>query len=67
VRKGRAAQVKELARGNAFANYNARGELLGVELLGPCEISVLDRIARKEPNTVRNFFRQSVPRQMALV
>ncbi len=65
VRKGKAAQVKELAGGNAFANYNARGQLLGVELLAPCDIAVLDRIARKESNKVRNFFRQSVPRHMA--
>ena len=66
IRVGKAAQVKELAGGDAFANYNTKGELLGIELLAPCQITVLDKIARAEPDKVRNFVRQSVPRQMAL-
>ncbi len=65
VREGRAAKVKEFAEGNAFANYSATGELLGIEILGPCEISVLDRIAPREPK-VRNFVRKSLPPALAV-
>jgi hypothetical protein len=68
VRKGTASNVVEMANGAAFVNYNKRGQLLGVELLAPCSISVLDRIAQNEPlsrrSYVRKFFRRSVPREM---
>jgi uncharacterized protein YuzE len=66
IRRGKAAVVKERAAGSVFVNYDKYGEILGVELLAPCEITVLDRITRREPRQVRNFFRQSVPRQMAI-
>ncbi len=65
IRKGRASKVKEFADGNAFANYSVTGELLGIELLGPCEVSVLDRIAPQEPK-VRDFVRRSIPRELAI-
>ncbi|MCC6494473.1 MAG: hypothetical protein IT424_15795 [Pirellulales bacterium] len=63
VRKGKAADVKEFANGAAFGNYSRNGELLGVELLGPCKLSVLDRIT--PDRTERNFIRQSIPKKMA--
>ncbi len=66
VRKGKVAEVLELANGNAFANYDRNGRLLGLELLGPCEINVLDRIARNEPKEVKDFFRKNIPSQLAL-
>lgn len=66
IRKGQAFKVKEFADGRAFANYDVKGKLLGVELLGPCEITVLDQIARKEPRA-KSFIRKSIPREMALV
>ena len=65
IRKGRAARVREFAEGNAFANYSATGELLGIEILGPCDITVVDKIAPREPK-VRNFIRKSMPPAMAL-
>ncbi|MGH7135903.1 MAG: hypothetical protein ACREHD_09195 [Pirellulales bacterium] len=49
---------------DAFANYNRKGELLGIELLGPCRLSVLDRVAKSKP--VRDFVRRVTPREMAL-
>ena len=66
IRKGRAAQVREFAEGNAFVNCDSQGRLLGIELLGPCQVTVLDQLARKESPTVKNFLRKSIPREMAL-
>jgi uncharacterized protein YuzE len=66
IRQGRAARVRELAEGNAFANYDSQGRLIGIELLGPCEVTVLDRIARREPQPVKNFLRKTIPREMAI-
>ena len=66
VREGKAAKVRELAEGKAFANYGATGKLLGVELLAPCEVTVIDRIVRREPKTVKEFLHKSAPREMLL-
>src|SRR5262249_39385446 len=66
IRPGKSAHVREFADGNAFADYDHDGRLLGIELLGPCQIAVLDRIARKEPAQVKKFVRQSMPRGLAL-
>ena len=69
IRKGHAARVLELANGAAFANYDRKGRLLGIEMLAPCEIQVLDQIARKEPaefkNRIKKFLRESMPKKMA--
>jgi uncharacterized protein YuzE len=68
VRKGIASEVLERANGAAFVNYDKSGNLLGIELLEPCSLSVLNSIANKEPaaarSHVRRFFRNSAPRQM---
>jgi hypothetical protein len=60
IRKGgRVSEVREFADGAAFANYNRKGELLGVELIAPCNIEVLDQIAI-EPDVVK-FMRRAAP------
>ncbi len=68
IRKGKASTVREFAGGRAFANYSRDGLLLGIELLAPCTIRVLDNIASKEPKAVREktrrFLRSHVPREM---
>jgi hypothetical protein len=66
IRKGHAARVRELVSGKAFANYSARGRLLGIELLAPCKVKVLETIANKEPTEVKVFLRTSIPRAMAV-
>ncbi len=63
LRRGRAATVKEFAKGAVFANYDRRGELLGIEMLAPCKASVLDRIGLQSP--AKRFIKKSMPRQMA--
>ena len=65
IRKGAVAETREFADGKAFADYGHKGQLLGIELLGPCEFSILDKIARKEPKAKR-FLRRSIPREMAV-
>jgi hypothetical protein len=64
IRKGKAAEVREFAEGAAFANYAKNGELLGIELLGPCRLAVLDKIAKE--SHVKRFIRKGIPRQMEL-
>ncbi len=64
IRPGKAEATKEFAKGSAFADYDAKGCLLGLELLGPCKIAVVDRISRGEPKPVKSFFRNSIPAQM---
>jgi uncharacterized protein YuzE len=64
VRKGKSAETKEFDRGKVFADYNSRGELLGIEMLAPSTIKVLDRVTSDEPQS-REFVRQKVPREMA--
>jgi uncharacterized protein YuzE len=64
-RKGKSAETREFDNGRVFADYDKRGRLLGIELLGPTQIAVLDQITMKEPETQR-FVHRSVPRQMAL-
>jgi uncharacterized protein YuzE len=66
IRKGKAAQTRELVDGNAFVDYSASGQLLGIELLAPCNVTVLDRIARQEPKVVKTFLRSTIPQEMAL-
>jgi len=68
LRQGRSATVREFSGGAAFADFNKKGELLGVELLEPCQISVLNKITEDEPlaerTKARNFMRSAVPRAM---
>jgi hypothetical protein len=67
VRKGEVAETKEVAEGIAYADYDSQGLLLGIELLGPCMVEVLDNISRREPEAVRQFLRTSAPRGLVPV
>jgi uncharacterized protein YuzE len=62
IRKGKSQRVKEYANGTAFADYSRNGDLLGIELLAPCEVKVLTRIATDEP--AKRFIKNSTPRGM---
>jgi len=64
VRTGEAAETREFAGGSAFADYDSKGRLLGVEILAPCEVTVLDKISKEEPKPVKTFLRGSMPVQM---
>jgi uncharacterized protein YuzE len=62
VRKGKTKVTKEYANGDAFADYDRRGNLLGIELLAPCRASVLDKIAQQ--TSTKRFVRGAVPQGM---
>lgn len=66
IRRGHAAETREYAEGRALADYDRKGNLLGIELLGPCEVAILDKISRSQPAPIKKFLRGSIPHQMAL-
>jgi len=62
IRKGKTKTTREYADGGVFADYDKRGDLLGIEMLAPCRASILDRITRGAPE--RRFVRDAIPRGM---
>jgi uncharacterized protein YuzE len=62
IRQGRVDETREVSEGRAFADYDASGTLLGIELIGPCEVEILENIASQETEAVRRFLRSSPPR-----
>ena len=62
IKKGQSVTTRELAGGAAFADYDRKGRLLGIEMIGPCRVSALTRIATEEPE--KKFLRESIPRGM---
>jgi hypothetical protein len=68
VRRGRVHETREFADGLAFADYDKSGYLLGIELLGPCRVQIVDQLAAHEPAAVRTktkqFMRNVGPRPM---
>ncbi len=63
VRKGKVATTKEYADGAVFADYDKHGELLGLEMLSPCKVTVLDKLNMPQP--ALKFVKGSMPRRMA--
>ena len=63
TRKGKAVETREIKEGVAFADYGKKGELLGVEMLSPCELSVLDNIAKGDER-VKQYIRSATPPAM---
>jgi hypothetical protein len=66
IRKGKVARTREFAEGIVFADYNAKGQLLGIEQLGPCDNRVFEKIARRDKQ-VQGFLKRAVPQEMASV
>jgi hypothetical protein len=66
VRKGEVADTREVSEGRAVADYDAQGWLLGIELLAPCRVSVLDNISKDEPEPIRRFLRGAPPRDLVV-
>jgi hypothetical protein len=68
VRRGKVHETREFADGAAFADYDRLGALLGIELLSPCKVQIVDQLAANEPASLRtrtkNFMKQSGPRSM---
>ena len=70
IRHGKAAEVREIADGAVYANFDRKGHLLGIEMLGPCQFTVIGKLAQREPdkfkNRIKNFLKDHMPRKMAL-
>jgi hypothetical protein len=68
IRKGKYDHVKTFADGAAIADYDKNGYLLGVELLAPCRVQVIDQVAQTESfstrSHVKQFLRKSGPREL---
>ena len=64
VRDGKVAHTKEISAGVAFADYGADGALLGIELLQPCRLEILEGVSETEPEEVRQFLRSGVRKEM---
>jgi uncharacterized protein YuzE len=64
VRMGEVSETREIAEGKALADYDVSGSLLGIELLAPCEVAVLDKLAATEPEPVKQFLRGGPPREL---
>ncbi len=62
VRDGEVAETKEVEEGIVYADYDAHGSLLGIELLGPCNMAVLEGVTANEPEAVKRFLRGGAPR-----
>ena len=62
IRTGRSVKIKKLADGMMLADYNAKGKLIGLELLGPCTAKVLAKIVIDKP--ARLFIRKAAPREL---
>jgi uncharacterized protein YuzE len=65
IRKGKVNETREFAEGRAFADYDSRGRLLGLELLGPCDVAVLEKIPGRDV-IAKRFLRTAAPREMVL-
>lgn len=64
VREGKVAETREISDGIAFADYDADGSLLGIELLAPCRSELLEGVAEKESELVRQFLGKGVRKEM---
>ena len=62
VRAGKVAKTEEIKDGVVNADYDPDGNLLGVEVLGPCEVEALEMAASQEPEAVKVFLRNGAPR-----
>lgn len=66
IRSGKVHETREFSDGAAFADYDAHGHLLGVELLSPCRVTIVDQLAANESPELRQrtkrFMRENGPR-----
>jgi uncharacterized protein YuzE len=64
IRNGKVHVTRELVDGKLLADYDKKGRLLGIEMLGPCSARVLDRIDVEDD--VKTFVKAMVPRAFLL-
>lgn len=64
VNQGTVDETREIEPGHVMADYDLDGNLLGVEILGPCLVSSLDDLLRTESEPVRKFVTGAAPREL---
>lgn len=64
---GQVERTREVIEGLAFADYDADGKLLGIELLDYCDPELLADLVKDESEIVRSFIRWATPNQMTPV
>ena len=71
IRRGKVHETREFSEGAALADYSKNGELIGIEILSPCRVSIVDKLAANEPVHVRTrtkkFMRSAGPREMIAI
>ena len=62
LRKAKAARTKVIVEDTVLADYDSRGNLIGIEILGPVKIQILTRLV-DSPNRVafRRFATANLP------
>ncbi len=70
VRGTKVFETREFAEGSVFADYDQNGYLVGIEILSPCAVTIVDRLAKHESIDVRQrtkqFMKQAGPRGLVL-
>lgn len=65
LRKAKVARTKEIIPDTVLADYDARGALVGIEILGPVKIQVLAGLIDKEHRAAfRRFAKESIPESL---
>lgn len=68
IRSGKIHETREFEGGIAIADYDKNGYLLGVELIAPCKVTIVNSIAANESPEVQRrtkaFMKSSGPRSM---
>ena len=62
LRKAKAAKTKEIVKDTVLADYDSRGRLIGMEILGPVKIQVLAGLIEQPHRAAfRRFAKESIP------
>ncbi len=67
VRDDKAARTKEIVEDVLLADYNSRGQLVGIEILAPVKIAKITMLvdeSRRRP--FRRFVRDRAPKELVL-
>lgn len=65
-RDGESTRIEAFAAGDVIADYDQHGRLLGIELLGPCELDLLAGITQEDAR-IRDFVENSMPYELGLI
>ena len=62
VRRGKVARTREI-QANVLVDYDDAGHIMGIELLGPCHTTIIERYLEKKraPLSVRRFVQNKIP------